>query len=79
MEHATVAPPWAQAAEHAIAAGQWHSAWCALLDAALLIRLETTQREESQRSQRWVDRQHGKIDAALAGQTPLRPAWARGL
>ena len=35
MEHATVAPPWAQAAEHAIAAGQWHGAWCALLDAAL--------------------------------------------
>ena len=35
MEHATVAPPWAQAAEHAIAAGQWHGARCAPLDAAL--------------------------------------------
>jgi glutathione S-transferase len=44
----------------------WEALADGLLDAALLIRLETTQREESQRSQRWVDRQHGKIDAALA-------------
>lgn len=29
------APPWAHAAEHALGAGQWHSAWCTLLDAAL--------------------------------------------
>ena len=43
MEHATVAPPWAQAAEHAIAAGQWHGAWCALLDAALPAALAAQQ------------------------------------
>lgn len=29
------APPWALAAEHALGAGQWHGAWCTLLDAAL--------------------------------------------
>lgn len=43
MEQATVAPPWAQAAEHAIAAGQWHGAWCALLDAALPAALAAQQ------------------------------------
>ena len=26
------APPWALAAEHALGAGQWHGAWCTLLE-----------------------------------------------
>jgi len=44
----------------------WEALADGLLDAALLIRLEHTQRDEAQRSQRWIDRQRGKIDAALA-------------
>lgn len=36
-----------------------------LLDAALLIRSESTLREPAERSQKWVDRQTGKINAAL--------------
>lgn len=43
----------------------WEALADGLLDAALLIRLETTQREETQRSATWVARQKGKIDAAL--------------
>ena len=37
-----------------------------LLDAALLIRTELTQREEALRDQKWIARQMGKIEAALA-------------
>ncbi len=37
-----------------------------LLDAAVLIRMEMTQRTEDMRSKAWLDRQRGKIDAALA-------------
>jgi len=44
----------------------WEALADGLLDAALLIRLEYSQRDEAQRSQRWIDRQRGKIDAALA-------------
>ena len=34
--------------------------------AALLVRMEQTQRDESQRSPRWIARQMGKVEAALA-------------
>ncbi|MHA7681794.1 glutathione S-transferase family protein [Cupriavidus sp. PET2-C1] len=44
----------------------WEALADGLLDAALLARLEHTQREPEQRSERWVKRQLGKIDAALA-------------
>jgi glutathione S-transferase len=37
-----------------------------LLDAAILIRAEMTQRDEAMRSRAWIDRQLGKIDGALA-------------
>lgn len=37
-----------------------------LVDAAVLIRLEHSQREPQHRSERWLARQAGKIDAALA-------------
>ncbi len=43
----------------------WEALADGLLDAAILVRLEHSQRDESQRSQRWIDRQMGKIDAAL--------------
>ena len=52
----------------------WEALADGLLDAAVLARLEATWpgRGEGQRSQAWIDRQLGKIDAALA-------AMARGL
>jgi glutathione S-transferase len=37
-----------------------------LLDAAVLIRAEMTQRDEAMRSRAWIERQRGKIDATLA-------------
>ncbi len=43
----------------------WEALADGLLDAALLLRLENTQREEHQRSPRWVARQMGKIESAL--------------
>ncbi|KAA0182063.1 glutathione S-transferase family protein [Cupriavidus cauae] len=43
----------------------WEALADGLLDAALLARLEHTQREPAQRSERWVRRQLGKIDGAL--------------
>ena len=52
----------------------WEALADGLMDAAVLARLEATWpgRSEAQRSQAWIDRQLGKIDAALA-------AMARGL
>ncbi|MCU0927426.1 MAG: glutathione S-transferase N-terminal domain-containing protein [Hydrogenophaga sp.] len=45
----------------------WEALADGLLDAAILARLEATWsgRREEQRSQAWIDRQLGKIDAAL--------------
>lgn len=45
----------------------WEALADGLLDAAVLARLETTWpgRSDEQRSQAWIDRQLGKIDAAL--------------
>ncbi len=44
----------------------WEALADGLLDAALLIRMEQTQRPENLRSASWVARQNGKIDSALA-------------
>lgn len=44
----------------------WEALADGLLDAAVLIRLEHTQREPAQRSARWEQRQRDKIGAALA-------------
>ncbi len=43
----------------------WEALADGVLDACLLMRLEQTQRTPEQRSQAWVDRQHGKVLAAL--------------
>ncbi|HYF60412.1 MAG TPA: glutathione S-transferase C-terminal domain-containing protein [Burkholderiaceae bacterium] len=43
----------------------WEALADGLLDAALLARLEQTQRPEALRHAPWVERQMGKIDAAL--------------
>ena len=47
----------------------WEALADGLLDAALLIRMEHTQRPENLRSTSWVARQTGKIDAALAAMS----------
>jgi glutathione S-transferase len=49
----------------------WEALADGLMDAAILARLEQTWagRSEAQRSQAWIDRQLGKIDAALAAMT----------
>ena len=47
----------------------WEALADGLLDAAILVRLEFTQREEAARSDRWIVRQTGKIDAALAAMS----------
>ena len=44
----------------------WEALADGLLDAAVLARIELTQRTEAQRSQPWLDRQMRKIDGALA-------------
>jgi glutathione S-transferase len=43
----------------------WEALADGLLDAAIAVRLEQTQRPPEQQSQKWVDRQMGKVDAAL--------------
>ncbi len=43
----------------------WEALADGLLDAAVLVRLEHTQRAPHERSVRWETRQRGKIDAAL--------------
>lgn len=47
----------------------WEALADGLLDAAVLIRLESTQREPSQRSDAWLARQRLKIDASLIAMT----------
>lgn len=58
----------------------WEALADGLADAALLMRLETTQRDEAQRSDKWVARQRGKVDQALkAMSTGLGDsAWCNG-
>jgi glutathione S-transferase len=43
----------------------WEALADGLIDAAIAVRLEQTQRPPEQQSQQWIDRQNGKIDAAL--------------
>jgi glutathione S-transferase len=49
----------------------WEALADGLMDAAILARLEQTWggRRDGERSQAWIDRQMGKIDAALAAMT----------
>ena len=50
----------------------WEALGDGMLDAAILVRLEQTQRPAEQQSQKWIDRQMGKVNAGLA-------AMSRGL
>lgn len=43
----------------------WEAIADGILDAAIIIRTEITQRPETLRSQEWIDRQMGKITASL--------------
>lgn len=43
----------------------WEAIADGILDAAVNIRIESTQREAHQRSETWIQRQHDKITAAL--------------
>lgn len=58
----------------------WEALADGLADAAILMRLETTQRDEAQRSDKWLARQRGKIDKSLkAMSTGLGDsAWCNG-
>jgi glutathione S-transferase len=49
----------------------WEALADGVMDAAILARLEMTWagRKEGERSQAWIDRQMGKVDAALAAMT----------
>lgn len=49
-----------------IAVRRWEALADGVLDAIVLVRLETTQREAQQRNQSWVDRQLAKVHAGLA-------------
>lgn len=44
---------------------RWEALTDGVLDAGVLIRLEQTQRDAPQRSERWVARQRGKVNAGL--------------
>jgi len=50
----------------------WEALGDGMLDAAILARLEKTQRPTEQQSQKWIDRQMGKVNAGL-------DAMSRGL
>ncbi|HET7651110.1 MAG TPA: glutathione S-transferase N-terminal domain-containing protein [Gammaproteobacteria bacterium] len=45
---------------------RWEALADGVLDAGVLIRLEHTQRDAAQRSDKWVARQRGKVDQGLA-------------
>lgn len=57
---------------------RWEALADGLLDAALLMRLEETRRAPEHRSASWVDRQQGKVDAALEAMAAGlgEAAWA---
>ncbi len=44
---------------------RWEALSDGILDAAVLIRLEHTQRQPAQRSEQWLERQRGKVMAGL--------------
>ena len=59
----------------------WEALADGLLDAALLVRLEGTQRQPAERSESWVARQRGKIDASLAAMSKglADKPWCTGI
>ncbi|MGZ8255586.1 MAG: glutathione S-transferase C-terminal domain-containing protein [Burkholderiaceae bacterium] len=47
----------------------WEALGDGMLDALILVRLEQTQRPAEQQSQKWIDRQMGKVHAGLAAMS----------
>ncbi len=47
----------------------WEALADGMLDAAILVRLEQTQRPPEQQSQKWIDRQLSKVHAGLAAMS----------
>ena len=47
----------------------WEALADGLADAGILMRTETTQRDEGERSERWVERQRVKVDGGLAAMS----------
>ena len=58
----------------------WEALGDGLADAALLLRIEVTQREDGARSEKWVARQRSKVDAALQSMSTGLGAspWCNG-
>jgi glutathione S-transferase len=58
----------------------WEALGDGLLDALILVRLEQTQRPAEQQSQKWIDRQLGKVHAGLAAMSGGLgdKAWCNG-
>jgi glutathione S-transferase len=58
----------------------WEALGDGLLDAAILVRLEQTQRPVEQQSQKWIDRQMGKVHAGLAAMSRglAEKSWCNG-
>lgn len=59
---------------------RWEALADGVLDAIVLVRLETLQREASQRSDKWVARQMAKVEAGLAvmAKDLGNQAWCAG-
>jgi glutathione S-transferase len=58
----------------------WEALGDGLVDAAILARLERTQRPREQQSQPWIERQMGKVNAGLAAMSRglADKAWCNG-
>jgi glutathione S-transferase len=58
----------------------WEALADGMLDAAILMRLEENQRKPGERSEKWVARQHRKVDAALQAMSTglAEGAWCNG-
>ncbi len=58
----------------------WEALADGMLDAAILVRLEQTQRPAAQQSQKWIDRQLAKVHAGLAAMSNglAEKPWCNG-
>ena len=58
----------------------WEALGDGMLDAAILVRLERSQRAAAQQSEQWVDRQMAKVHAGIAamGHALAEKPWCNG-
>jgi glutathione S-transferase len=57
----------------------WEALGDGILDALILVRLEQTQRPSEQQSQKWIDRQMGKVSAGVAAMSQAASAISPGV